>query len=455
MRAEILSTRFGYGLPLPAGSRVTPEAMLALLAGPDLAQAAWPLPLMPEALVAIQTSQRLKQAERGTTEDKGFKASLRVQYQQVEQAVRATLARALDSPDGFRERLVAFWTNHFCTRTKDGVSSYLPALMVEEAIRPHVAGKFADMLVAATTHPAMVLYLDQDISFGPNSKAAKRRKQGLNENLGREVIELHSLGVAADYTQTDVTQMALLLTGLTFAPQLDGAIFDPTRAEPGPKTVLGKTYDGKGLAPIRAALRDLAARPETARHIASKLAVHFIAEDPPRPMVEAMTRAYLATDGDLMAVYRVMLNRPAAEAAPLTKVRWPSDYMITGFRALGLSGADVMALGAGTFRRQVIRSMAAMGMPWFRPAGPNGFSEAAGDWINPPFLAARIAWSMTMPNAVLGTKGALQPALDPRALVDQVLGTRVSPALRQAVGRAETRPEALGLILASAELNRR
>jgi uncharacterized protein (DUF1800 family) len=128
---------------------------------------------------------------------------------------------------------------------------------------------------------------------------------------------------------------------------------------------------------------------------------------------------------------------------------------VAGFRALGLDGADVMALEDGPFRREVIKSMAAMGMPWFRPGGPNGFSEEAADWINPPLLAARIAWSMTMPTAVLGTKGAQAPALDPRVLVDVVLGERASPELRQAVSRAESKQQGLGLILASVEMNRR
>ena len=266
----------------------------------------------------------------------------------------------------------------------------------------------------------------------------------------------HSLGVAANYSQTDVTQMALLLTGLTFNPLVDGRTFDPGRVEPGPKTVLGKTYPGQGgLAPIHAALTDLAARRETARHISAKLATHFIADTPPPPLVDAMTGAWMDTGGDLMAVYQVLLTHPAALAAPLGKVRWPRDYVVTALRALGADGRDVMALGDGPFRREMMKALAAMGMPWFRPGGPNGFSEAAEAWINPPFLAARIAWSMTMPTAVLGTKAATAPALDPRQLVDQVLGTRVSPELRQAVGRAESKQQGLGLILASAEMNRR
>ena len=451
---EILATRFGYGLPLVDGTPTSPEDMLARLSEPDHAQMARPLPLMADHLPLIQNAVTLRQAEKKTTADLGFKAATQALDKQVVLAVRVTVARALDAPDGFRERLAAFWTNHFCTVAKDKPSAYLPALMVEEAIRPNLTGRFADLLIAATSHPAMVLYLDQNTSYGPQSPQAKKRKLGLNENLGREVMELHSLGVAAKYTQDDVRQMALLLTGLTFAP-MTGVTFDQGRVEPGPKTVLGKAYDGSGLAPIHAVLTDLAARPETALHISTKLARHFIAEIPPQPLVDAMTKAYLDTGGDLQSVFKVLLTRPAAAEVPLSKVRWPNDYIVTAFRALGLTGDDLMALDEGPFRRAVMKSVAAMGMPWFQPSGPNGFSEAADAWINPPFLAARIAWSMTVPGSVLGTKTAMAPELDPRILLDQVLGTRVSPPLRQATLRAESRLQALGLILASSEMNRR
>ena len=453
-RPEILATRFGYGLPLPGGVPTSPEDMLARLSEPDHAQLARPLPLMADHLPLIQKAFTLRQAEQKSTVDLGFKAATQALDRQMVLAVRVTVARALDAPDGFRERLAAFWTNHFCTMAKDKPSTYLPALMVEEAIRPNLTGRFADLLIAATSHPAMVLYLDQNTSYGPHAPEAKKRKLGLNENLGREVMELHSLGVAAKYTQDDVRQMALLLTGLTFTP-MTGATFDQGRVEPGPKTVLGKTYDGGGLAAIHAVLTDLAARPETARHISTKLARHFIAEIPPQPLVDAMTKTYLDTGGDLQSVYEVLLTRPAAAVAPLGKVRWPNDYIVTAFRALGLTGDDLMAMGDGPFRRTVMKSVAAMGMPWFRPGGPNGFSEEPDAWINPPFLAARIAWSMTVPSGVLGTKTAMAPALDPQGLLNLVLGDRVSPPLRQAVSRAESRLQALGLILASSEMNRR
>jgi uncharacterized protein (DUF1800 family) len=445
---DIVSTRFGYGFPLPQDAPVTPEGMLAALAGPDRARQAWPLATLDVALPQIQHAIALRKAQKDATDPLAYKAALNVLDKQVIGAARVTVARALDSGDGLRERLVAFWANHFCTRAKDRTMAYLPVLMIEEAIRPNLTGSFADLLIAATTHPAMVLYLDQNTSYGPDSKRGKKTGKGLNENLAREVMELHSLGVAANYTQTDVRQMANLLTGLTFNADT-GDTFDPGRAEPGAETVLGKSYGGDGMAPIRAVLTDLAARPDTATHIATKLARHFVADTPPPDLVAALRQAYLDGQGQLMPVYEALLSRPEVSDPALTKARWPQDYIVTGLRALGVTGADLPGLAEGPFRRTVIKALAGMGQPWLMPPGPNGFSEAAEDWINPPYLAARISWSMNVPNDVLG------PLPEPVAILARALGDRASPALATAVSRAETKVEGLGLILASAELNRR
>lgn len=445
----LAALRFGYGLPLPPGAADGASGILAGLQGPDRMRTAWPLPGLAKHLPQLQATSALRKAQKSKEkDDDSYKAALGQLDDLVILSLRSSVARALDAPDGFRERLVAFWANHFCTQAKDRVTAYLPALMIEEAIRPNLTGRFADLLIAATTHPAMVVYLDQNVSVGPKSDFARKRKVGLNENLAREVMELHSMGVEASYSQADVRQMAELLTGLTFDPDT-GADFDPRRVEPGAEEVLGRTYDGAGLEPIRAVLGDLAARPETAAHIATKLARHFLADVPPPAVVDRLTRAYLDTGGDLMAVYGALLTAPEAETLPLTKVRWPQDYLITGLRALGLGGAEVMEMADGPFRRSVRRALAAMGQPWLMPAGPNGFPEAAGDWINPPYLAARIAWSMRAPTD-MGLK-----IRDPMAVLDRALGPRASPALRTAVARAETRTEAVGLILASTEMNRR
>jgi uncharacterized protein (DUF1800 family) len=448
LTSDLIAARFGYGLPLPEGAPREPADILALLEGPDHMRKAYPIEGLDVYRPLMGEIQAQKRAQKTALKDSA--AYKRVQGQadtMTNRAARDTVSRALDSADGLRERLQAFWVNHFAVTPKARPAAYLPTAMAEEAIRPNMTGRFADLLIAAATHPAMVLYLDQDSSFGPASRRGKAKKKGLNENLGREVMELHSLGVNAKYSQTDVREMAKVLTGLTFIVET-GATFDPERVEPGPATVLGKTYDAEDPDKITKALTDLAHRPETARHICTKLARHFLADTPPEPLVREMVRAWAATDGRLMAVYRVLVNSEEA-AAPLAKARWPQDWMITCLRALGVTGADVQALGDGPFNRMILQAMKSMGQPLQRPPGPNGFSEAGEDWINPPYLAARISWAMTAPRRLV----PVTP--DPVALAQASLGARLSDALALAASRAETRDEGVGLVLASVEMNRR
>ncbi|HEX9857469.1 MAG TPA: DUF1800 family protein, partial [Paracoccaceae bacterium] len=277
-RATIAAIRFGYGLPLADDMAADPAA---LLAGPDLAAREWPGVGLAEALplYRVATAARRQVPQGGVAEQKAYRAALRAVRLQGRAAARVTLARAVGSPDGFRERLVQFWADHFTAVERFRQDVALPPALVEDAIRPHVARRFGDMLKAAVLHPAMLMYLDQAQSIGPASPVGQRRGRGLNENLARELIELHTLGVGAAYSQADVTEMAELLTGLRFDPGF-GTDFEPRWAEPGPERVLGRVYAGPGAAPVLEALDDLAVRPETARHIARKLAVHFVADQP-------------------------------------------------------------------------------------------------------------------------------------------------------------------------------
>ncbi len=251
---------------------------------------------------------------------------------------RTTFARALSARDGLRERLVWFWADHFTTVARKRIDKAFPSALIEDAIRPHVMGRFSDMLQAVTLHPAMLVYLDQVISVGPNSPAGLRRGRGLNENLARELIELHTLGVGAVYAQDDVRQMAELLTGLVFKPEV-GQGFEPNWVEPGSETVLGISYEGEGEEPILRALGDLALRPETARHIARKLAVHFISDTPDEDLVDALNGAFVASGGELAAVYTALVSHPSAWEKPMQKARQPFDFMVSALRALALGHA--------------------------------------------------------------------------------------------------------------------
>ena len=440
--------RFGYGLPHPQ-TALTPATMLTGLIGQDVMAQRHPTLGFSDALpLTARAIETRKMARNNPSDNSAAKAALRDVTLANEAGIRAQFARALDAKDGFRERLTAFWADHFTTKARSRVEALLPGTLITDAIRPHLTGRFEDMLIAATLHPAMLAYLDQSASTGPMSPVGKRRNRGLNENLARELLELHSLGVGAGYAQADVRQMAMLLTGLSTTPR--GAfVFDPDRAEPGAEVILGKAYGGKGLAPIKAALTDLARRPETAAHIAGKLAVHFVSDQPNPDLVAKMTAAYLKNDGALLAVYDAMLNHPAAWAHRQMKARQPVEYILAALRALGINGKGLRLMARGPFTRLILHPMGVMGQSWQQPNGPDGWAESTEAWITPQGLGARIAWAMDVPGRLV------TPLPDPVTFARRALGPAADERLLWAVARAESKREGLGLVLASPAFNRR
>ncbi|WP_420327384.1 DUF1800 domain-containing protein [Mameliella sp.] len=358
------------------------------------------------------------------------------------------VTRRVNSQTPLRERLESFWADHFTTRGKTNVLAEAGSPYVESAIRPHLAGRFDELLIAAVTHPMMLHYLDQHASAGPNSPQALKYpgKKGMNENLAREVLELHTLGVDGPYTQTDVRELAELLTGLAFTTE-GGTEFRRPLAEPGPETVLGKSYGGDHparLKDIHDALRDLARHPATARHVAGKLAVHFVADAPDADLLRAMETAWLDTDGDLMAVYRAMLGHPAAWDPRPGNAKQPLDFIASACRALDI---PQYILGK-RFGIALLQPMRLMGQVWQTPPGPDGLPEADDAWLTPQGLAARLQWGFTIPQALLG---ALP---DPRDFVETALGSRVPAEVRFAASAAETRADGIGVVLASPAFQR-
>ncbi|MDO8885123.1 MAG: DUF1800 domain-containing protein [Pseudotabrizicola sp.] len=443
--------RFGYGLPLPALAPAEPASMLAALRGPDTMATTYPGPRLDDLTETLARADSMLRTSRRaeTAEANAARQDYRQAIAQLEgvtlMAAKTTFARALDATDGFRERLVQFWADHFTTVARSRRDSPLPATMVEEAIRPYITDRFADMLKAVIQHPAMLGYLDQSRSFGPNSRIGQRRTKGLNENLARELLELHTVG--SGYTQDDVTQMAALLTGLTVGKK--GPTFDARRAEPGPETVLGTVYEGDTLATVLKALDDLAENPSTAAHLARKLAIHFVSDQPNPDLVQALTDAWRISGGDLLAVTESLLTQPAAWGKMQEKARQPFDFIAAALRALGLDGADVMRMADDVFREVILQPMAAMGQPWQSPPGPDGWSEMAEAWITPETMAARITWAMDMPQRLI------TPLPDPTALMTRCLGAHLGERLAWAVPKSENIREAVGLVLASPEFNRR
>ncbi|MGH6851611.1 MAG: DUF1800 domain-containing protein [Methylocella sp.] len=358
----------------------------------------------------------------------------------------ARLRKQAGAAAGFVERLVAFWSNHFAVSAAKGPFVRLAAGAFErEAIRPHVLGRFADMLRAVETHPAMLFYLDNQQSIGPNSKAGENRGKGFNENLAREILELHTLGAGSGYTQADVTSLARIITGWTFAGREGHAgepgtfIFLPNRHEPGAQLLLGKVYAQEGQAQGEAALADLARHPATATHLAAKLVRHFIADEPPRALVAKFAKVFRDTDGDLKALSLSLIDDDTAWRAPLTKMRTPAEFLIAMNRATGFLPPDP---------GPILGASRAMGMPLWQPPGPNGFPDSVAAWASPEAMKLRldVSWQ------------AAQRARDfgnPMSVLDTVAGLAASSETREAMSRAESRPQALAILFMSPEFQRR
>jgi uncharacterized protein (DUF1800 family) len=311
-----------------------------------------------------------------------------------------------------------------------------------EAIRPHVLGRFADMLLAVESHPAMLHYLDNARSIGPDSMAGRNRGKGLNENLAREILELHTLGVRTGYSQQDVTNFAKVITGWSIVPprqpERGGEFaFNPRMHQPGAETVVGRNYADTGFEQGRAVLLDLARNPATAQHIATKLARHFIADDPPPRLVDALKSTFLASDGDLRQMARVLVSAPEALEAPRTKLKRPAEWLVAATRATGVTAPDA---------RPIIGALNMLGEPLWRPPAPKGFDDANAAWLDG--LAQRLDIANQFGRRVT------QP-VDPKELVETALGPLASAETRQAVARAETRPQAVALLLMSSEFQRR
>ncbi len=378
--------------------------------------------------------------------------------------IHQKISHAVTSPYGFNERLVNFWGNHFAINSsRPGPIRGLIGDFEATAIRPNIAGYFKDMLWQAETHPAMVLYLDQNLSIGPNSAFGLEKKKGLNENLAREILELHTLGARGGYTQQDVRQFAELLTGMGVRRDRSAFSYNIRRAEPGSETVLGKQYGGRveSLDHIREALNDLARHPSTAWFIAWKLARHFIADTPPDDLVERMAQAYSASDGYLPDVYAVMLTASESFETFGAKTRQPLDYVIAGLRAVNADpetlqaktprnqNASMSPRSAGRKRGNPVTSVALsrMNQPLWRPQGPDGWPEETDFWITPQGLAERIRWSN-----FIGRQYSIE---DPRALLEQSLREVATPDTLKWVSAAVTKAEGVALALASPEFNRR
>jgi uncharacterized protein (DUF1800 family) len=368
--------------------------------------------------------------------------------------VTARLSHAVSTDRPFVERLTQFWTNHFAVSIDKIAVLGLAGTLEREAIRPHVLGTFTDLMLAVEQHPAMLLYLDNHLSVGPNSRAARvmtrrrsDRQVGINENLAREILELHTLGVDGGYTQKDVTTFAEVITGWSIGGG-DGArkrgepgkfMFRPEVHEPGAKTVLGKSYRQDDVGQGVAVLRDVAAKPATAKFIATKLARHFISDEPPPQAVARIEKAFLHSRGDLPTVYRALLDSPESWQTPLAKYKTPNDYVISTFRGLALPVQG---------RQSGLAAFELLGQRTWSPGSPAGWPDRSADWDGASALMKRIEWA----DAVGQRVGARSNAAD---LAPNLLGDTLSTDTRTAIARAASGAQAVTLLLTAPEFLRR
>ncbi|TQV68163.1 DUF1800 domain-containing protein [Exilibacterium tricleocarpae] len=439
--ATIAANRFGLGARPGeiAAAQTDPRGWLLRQIGKP------PLdPNQPGAAAALAQLALFRQAKQAIKKDgnKPDTPPRRPLARSFAAQVGNTLESAIGSGDSLAWRLREFFSNHFSVSSRGAALLALAPTLEHEAIAPHVFGKFEDMLLAVSSHPAMLVYLNNERSFGPDSMIGRRNRQrGLNENLAREILELHTLGVNGGYDQQDVIELALAISGWSITrprePEPRGFVFRTQGHQPGARRVLGKTYAEAGLAQGKAVLTDLARHPATARFLSRKLAQHFVSDKPAPALVEQMTRRWQASGGDLGAVITELINHPAAWEPEPQKFKTPREFLISACRATGAAGWQA---------RELIGALELLGQRPFNAGSPAGYGDSESAWDGADALLARIDWAARF-------SGRL--GLDAERLAHNSLGAALTPATRTAIERAESRTQGIALLLMSPEFQRR
>jgi uncharacterized protein (DUF1800 family) len=355
----------------------------------------------------------------------------------LEGDVVARLSNAIGTERPFSERLAMFWSNHLSVSARKGETTPVVVPYENEAIRPHVNGRFSEMLKASAGHPAMMAFLDSRQSIGPDSPAGLRTGKSYNENYARELMELHTLGVDGGYTQADVVQAALILTGLSI--EADGrAVWRPQAHEPGPKIVLNRKFEQDGEAQADALLEFLSVHPRTARRLSEKLASHFVSDEPPTGLVDDMSDAWISSGGHLPSVYRAMLVSDFAWSPIPAKYKTPEEFAISAARALSLR----------SHAAQLARCVRDLADAPFTAADPRGFDDSSVSWMTPGAVLERVRTATEI--AVLAPR-----VLDPSTLLSDVVGVQPGSRSLEETRRAPSQDDGMTLFLASPEFQRR
>ncbi|MFD1744183.1 DUF1800 family protein [Rhizobium helianthi] len=477
--ATIAARRFGYGLKPGETPPADVAGLMLQLERGSAARPRFPHEGNTGRREAVGRLVSVRLVEARAAQDGRPNPSLRKETQdEAERLLRrdalARVAQAVASENGFFERLAGFWVNHFSINaTKTYELRLLTSLFEAEAIRPHLRGRFVDLLRAAVLHPAMLIYLDQSSSVGPESPAAERSGGTLNRSLAQELLETYTLGPHGGFTPEDVTGAALILTGLAVDARTLEVSNRPGRAEPGAQKLLGKSYSdtARNGSDHMQMLADLAQHPATAQHVCGKLASSFIADEVPADLVESMVAAWQASDGNLSAVYKAMLEHPLAFAPEARKVVTPFGFVVSALRAFDVKGGQFEALvkadddqGGDAVappdgkvvvpRRQpsaarllTLQSLRRMGQPVWEPPSPNGFPDDAGSWLSAHQLTERISWARMAVRM-------LAQDVSPLDFLQSALGDGVSDHTRACVADAPNKVHAYTIALASPQFNR-
>ena len=488
-RPTLAAIRYGYGLRPGEEPPRDAEALLAQLDQAAKRKLRFPREGAGGRRETASRVMSLRAAEAKAAKDGKPNESIRKETQKealqiYRQDAMARLAQAILSPFGFHERLASFWTDHFSTSALKSLPMRMVVPLYEaEAIRPNLAGSFANLLKAAMLHPAMLIYLDQSDGAGMDAPAGRPGGRAVNESLGRELLELHTLGAGSGYTQEDVRAAALILTGLSVDRRALEVVYRPRISEGGSISLLGEVYedDEAGSQDHLRMLEDLALNPMTAEHVCRKLVIHFVADEPPADLVAAMTAAWAETEGDLKAVYRAMLDHPRAWSDPGQKIKRPFEFVVSGFRAVDISDKDLsrlldemdddeqeddgpmrkaLKMASSTAAREDAKQRAArandltlaalqrMDQPIWQPPSPAGYADLASVWLSPGQLSERIAWARLM-------AGRFGQRRDPGTFLDAALGDAAGQNTRDVIAQAPNTNHAIAMVLASPEFNRR
>lgn len=440
LEAYIATTRFGLGArPGELDSVRDARAWLKQqIANPVIPPSIGAMPKRSEILDMIG-SPKGKNAESKTKEAADAKKLLRRRMQQEFMEQCATRFNAqVQTTQPFIERLVLFWSNHFTVSAQKNPIVPLVNPYEAHAIRPYLTGNFADLLIAVVQHPAMLIYLDNAHSVGPNSRGGQRREKGLNENLAREILELHTMGVGSGYTQNDVIALAKIITGWSVKPRDAEFMYNPNLHEPGAKTLLGKNFEEQGVQEGLQALRMIAMQPATARHLATKLARHFIADVPPAAAVDRLAKSYLDSSGDLKQVYTTLIDLSEPWTMVQSKVKTTYEYVLSACRVQGV-----------TFNgQQLARQLASLNYRLFNAASPAGESDTAMGWVSSDSVMKRIEWSKVFARQ-------FPPKSNPLDLAQQVFGPIMRQETAFIIKGAASPQDGLAFLLSSPEFQRR